>query len=255
MIRSRLLPLLLLGLAVGASAQEDYRSDFIVGVQTPEGEPIAGATVLVGGRGASTNAEGEATLRDLAPGRHRVQVSFLGYETRTLVARLDAPGPWGLIVELDEGAVGLDEVVVEARDLSRSRLAADGFFDRLDLGLGRVLTREEIERKAPIRLGDALTGLLGVRIVTNRVSAPGDVPGRSAVATRRGAECQMAIYLDGVYSPFLTDDVDAITAQDVVAIEVYRGPTQIPTFYNQLGRGEGCGVILVWTSNSLSDAQ
>jgi hypothetical protein len=252
--RTLLLPLALL-LALGATAQDGSDSDFIVGVQTATGEPIAGATVLVGERGASTNADGEATLRDLAPGRYRVQVSFLGYETRTLAARLDAPGPWGLIVELDEGALGLAEVVVEARDLSRSRLAADGFFDRLDLGLGRVLTREEIERKAPIRLGDALTGLLGVRIVTNSVSAPGDVPGRTAVATRRGVECRMAVYLDGAYSPFLTQDVDAITAQDVVAIEVYRGPTQIPTFYNQLGRGEGCGVILVWTSNSLSNAQ
>ncbi|MEM0964194.1 MAG: carboxypeptidase regulatory-like domain-containing protein [Bacteroidota bacterium] len=250
----RCIPILccVLALSVGAAAQDDA---FIVGVQTTDGEPIAGATVLVGDRGASTDADGEAVIEGMAPGRYRVRVSFIGKETRQLAARLDAPGPWGLIVELADTPLGLGEVVVEARDLSRSRLALDGFFERERLGIGSVLTREEIERKNPTRLGDALTGVQGVTVRTRSVSGLGASTGRVATSTRSGGPCELAVYLDGTYSPFLSEDIDGLAAQDVVAIEVYRGPAQIPAFYNQLGRGEGCGVILVWTSQSLNEGQ
>ena len=72
-------------------------------------------------------------------------------------------------------------------------------------------------------------------------------------SVRADTPCELAVFLDGVHSPFLSADIDALSAQDVVAIEVYRGPSQIPAQYNQLGRGEGCGVVLVWTSRSLDE--
>lgn len=251
------LPLLFLALlaASAVEAQESpYTSDFIVGVQSPDGAPIAGATVLVGERGASTDADGEAVIEGLRPGRHVVRVSFLGYEPRELAARLEAPGPWGLIVELAEAAVALDEVVVSATDLSRSRLAQDGFFDRQKFGHGTVLTIDDLERRNPILLGDALMGVLGVRVRRNSVRGlGGGTPGRTAVSVRFGAECPMDVFLDGFHSPFLSENIDAITAHDVVAIEVYRGPTQIPVAYNRLGQGGACGVVLVWTSRSLAE--
>lgn len=253
MRRSLALLLLALLAALPATAQEAHTSDFIVGVQTPAGEPIAGATVLVGDRGASTDADGEAVIDALPPGRYPLHVSFLGYEPRDLLAVLDAPGPWGLIVELQEAAVALGDVVVEDRDLSRSRLAADGFFERERLGLGTVLTRQDIERKNPARLGDALTGVLGVRVRTRSFRSLGDTAGRAVTSTRAGDPCELAVYLDGMYSSFLSSDVDGLAAQDVVAIEVYRGPAQIPAAYNQLGRGESCGVVLVWTSRSVAE--
>lgn len=256
----RALPLLALLLLGTASAQDarpeaDARRDFVVAVQTPDGEPIVGATVRVGDRGASTDADGEATVAGLAPGRYRVRVSFIGWQTRELAARLDAPGPWGLIVEMVPDEVALGEVVVEARDLGQSRLAADGFFDRFEAGFGTVLTREDIERKNPIRLGDALSGVIGVRVRTRSFRQIGDTPGRTATSVYRGDVCEMAVYLDGMYSPSLTSDIDAISAQDVVAIEVYRGPSEVPMLYNHLGRGGGCGVVLVWTSRSLAQPQ
>ena len=230
-----------------ASAQDaGYRSDFIVGVQTPDGEPIAGASVLVGTLGASTDADGEAVLEGLAPGRHRVRVSFVGRLPRELVAVLEAPGPWGLIVELAESAVALGDIVVEATDLSGSRLAADGFFQRLELGSGTVLTHDDLERRNPITLADALRGVLGVRV---RPSDTGPV----AVAQTGGRECALAVYLDGTPYRYASQNLDTISAQDIVALEVYRRPSQVPLQYNQIGVSDGCGVVLVWTALSLAD--
>lgn len=241
-----LLCLLLLALGSTAAAQDDTRDPFIVGVQTPEGEPIVGAAVLVGSRGASTDASGEAVIEGLAPGRHRVRVSFVGKRTRELVARLEAPGPWGMIVEMAESQLSLEGVVVEARDLSGSRLAEDGFFERLSLGAGTILRLEDLERRAPITLTDALRGVLGVRI---RRGSQGPV----AVSQTRGSECALAVYLDGVSYRFASDNLDAISAQDIVAIEVYRRPSEVPLRYNQLGVSDGCGVVLAWTALSLDD--
>lgn len=236
---------LLLLLAPALHAQDDA-SDFIVAVQTPEGEPIAGASVLVGSKGASSNADGEARIEGLAPGRWRVRVSFVGKRTRELAARLEAPGPWGLIVELADDPIVIGDVVVEARDLSSSRLAADGFFDRLALGAGTVLTVEELERRNPITLTDALRGVLGVRI---RRGSDGPV----ATSQTAGNECALAVYLDGTPYAYASRNLDTITAQNIVAVEVYRRPSELPIRYNQLGIADGCGAILVWTTFSLDE--
>ncbi len=243
----RPIALVLALLAVTVHAQDaDYRSDLIVGVQTPEGDPIVGASVLVGERGASSDADGQALVEGMAPGRYRLRVSFLGKQPRELLARLEGPGPWGVIVELAESQVTMDGVVVEARDLSGSRLAADGFFDRLKLGAGSVLNAQDLARRNPITLTDALRGVLGVRI------RRGD-QGPVAISQVAGDECALSVFLDGVPYRYASDNLDAVSAQNVVAVEVYRRPSQVPLQYNQLGVSDGCGVVLVWTELSIAE--
>lgn len=242
----RLLALFLIAALAPLSAQSGA-SDFIVGVQTPDGEPIVGASVLVGDRGASTDADGQAVLEGVMPGRYRLRVSFVGRVTREMVAPLTGAGPWGLIVELADNPISLGDVVVEARDLSSSRMAADGFFDRLEGGSGTILTVEEIERRAPLQLTELIRGTApGVRV---RRGAEGPV----AVVQTRGVECQMSVYLDGTFYSYAGNNLDAVPAQDIVAVEVYPRTTQIPIQYNRLGESDGCGVILVWTSFSLAE--
>lgn len=246
----RLLPALLLVLAVGAAAQTPERSTFTVAVQSPDGEPLAGASVLFGERGGATDADGQVTFEDVAPGRYPLRVSFVGRPTRELAAVLDTPGPWGLIVELVDTSTLLYDVVVEGRDLSRSRLAADGFFQRQNLGGGTVLDVADIERRSPRHLADVLRGgVLGVRVRDGRFGP---------VATSWRSGCQMDVYLDGVYSSILTQSLDAFSADGLVAVEVYRGATQIPLRYRRLagaaggGRAGACGVVLAWTELSIA---
>lgn len=244
------LALALVGLPAGAAAQTAERSTFTVSVQSPEGEPLTGASVLFGDRGGATDADGQVTFADVAPGRYPLRVSYIGRPTRELAAVLDAPGPWGLIVEMVDASTLLYDVVVEGRDLSRSRLAADGFFRRQNLGGGTILDVEHIERRNPRHLADLLRGgVLGVRVRDGRFGA---------VATSWRTGCTFDVYLDGVYSSVLTQSLDAYPSQGLVAVEVHRGATQVPLRYRRLvgtpggGRQSGCGVILAWTERSLA---
>ena len=76
-------------------------------VKSSTGELLIGATVSLKGtvRGTSTNEKGEFTLLNVAEG-DILLVSMIGYKTREVKAAKN------LIVELDEDAVGLQNVVV-----------------------------------------------------------------------------------------------------------------------------------------------
>ena len=199
----------LLGPAV-VTAQDVAPSDFVVGVQTADGEPVAGATVLLGAnRGASTDADGRAVFEDVAPGRYPVRVSFVGMVPREIAAVLEAPGPWGHIVELADATNLLYDVVVEARSLEGTRLEQDGFFRRLDLGAGSFLTPEDIAKRNPLFLTDVLRGSLpGIRVRP----AAGRMVATSFSAAR---ECRLSVFLDGLYSPALSYDLSGFPAQGV----------------------------------------
>ena len=103
-MRSGLVCVLVLLTSPYARAQDsDLRAPFTIAVQGPDGTPIAGASVLLGDdRGAAADADGEARFEDVAPGRYVVRVSYVGRRSRQLRAVLNAPGPWGLIVEIAE---------------------------------------------------------------------------------------------------------------------------------------------------------
>lgn len=248
--------------AVAASAQD--RSPFTVAVETPEGAPVAGASVLLGASGGSTDADGEVVFPAVRPGRHVLRVSFVGRETREAAVTLEAPGPWELAVELAPAARPLGDVVVEARTLDRSALARDGFFERARMGAGTILTAEDIARKAPVALDDVLRGEGGLRVQRTRRGFTVAVAKHSGYLvdtfTNRDAErlaveaeenlqgCVMDVYLDGAPAAWLTEDLPGLSARGLVAVEIYRGPAQVPSRY--AATSGTCGVILVWTETS-----
>jgi hypothetical protein len=238
-VAMRLSLLLVLLVPLTVAAQGDGPGALHVGVQTPDGEPLPGAAVVLGdGRGAATNAEGVATLDGVGPGSHTVRVSFVGFTTQEVEVDLDGPGPWALLVELPEDAALLGDVVVEADGLDTSRLARDGFFRRQRRGGGTVLNAEDLARRNSPTVSGALGGAPGVRVQQGATGA-------TARSTRGG--CRMSVYLDGTYNGPLTDDLDAIPPQDIVAVEIYRD-SQVPVQYRPGGwPGSTCGVVLLWT--------
>ena len=218
-----------------------------VGVQRPSGEAVVGATVQLGERGASTDAEGLAAFEGVGPGRHTVRVSFVGSRTEEVTVDLTAPGPWGLAVDLTDTTDLLGGVVVEADDLRRTRLGRDGFFRRQRRGNGTIFTTEDPALRNAAVLSDVLQG-----------RAPGVLvqPGATGttIASTRG-RCRMGVYLDGTYSPSLTQDLDVLPTRDVAVVEVYRG-VQVPVQYRAPGRaGSACGVVLVWTRFSTTTSR
>jgi outer membrane receptor protein involved in Fe transport len=80
-------------------------------------EPLPGVNVLVEGTtlGASTNIEGFYAILNVSPGKHRVIASLVGFrkfEARDVDVSVDFTTP--LNIELAEGSVELDAVVVQA---------------------------------------------------------------------------------------------------------------------------------------------
>ena len=236
----RSLLLAALGLLAPAALAQDGL--LTVTVAAPDGAPVPGATVFVGGGlEAPTGPDGRAPFDGVEPGRYPVQVRHGDRPPRLLVASLDGPGPWAL--EVGDG--GLE--AGDARDVSGSRFAADGFFDRQAAGLGTILDAGDLDLGGAVHLADLGRG--PVPSLRLRDSPYGEV-----LASRR-VWCRKSVFVDGDYSHALTTDIRSVRPEHVVAVEVHERVGELP---RRLQGGDypwaaTCGSVLVWTAASLAD--
>ena len=131
-------------------AQESGRARFQVSGRVTErgsGEPVVMASVVIQDLGlwAVTDAEGRFALAEVAPGRHQLVVSLLGYETRTLP--IDVKGNIArLAVELSVSSLTLDAVVVTAKDGGEMTTSSKSSKQSL-IQLARDLTSLSLKKK------------------------------------------------------------------------------------------------------------
>lgn len=212
------------------------------------GGPVGGATVRVtglGGRGTLTDARGEFSLTDLFSGHYVVEFSQLGYVTRSDSIQV-APGRvTNVRVSLSVDPVQLDpiEVTVERREIALQEV---GFYARATDGFGEFIDREQIEQRAPSRLSDLFTRLIGVEIRSD----PGS--GFERLIMLRGGrseDCFPQVVLDGLVVhrggnlPAMMDRL--LDPSTVAGIEVYQTQSGVPAQYG--GTGASCGLIIIWT--------
>jgi hypothetical protein len=203
--------------------------------------PVTGARVATMGLGFTplTDATGRARLLDLAAGEHVVQVTHVGYATRTATVRVAAGETSVVRLALVPTAVTLDPMRVEGRSLRLQE-----FYQRAQAGgRGYFITREQIERRRARRFSDVLQGIPGVQVTP----APG---GRNRVRLGRTPDvrdCPPVFYLDGVRFEGSNLDAD-LRPEFVEGVEVYpsgQAPARFPAY------NAGCGVVLVWTRDKL----
>jgi hypothetical protein len=201
------------------------------------GAPVADAELLLHDLNlvARSQPDGKFTFRPVRAGAYILTARRIGF----------APVTWSfavadsvsLVIIMHRSAATLPRVVINGQSM---RLTAKlyGFYERLRTsGAPRssYITRDDIERRNPARTSD---------LIRDR--------GSRASACLRGV-----IYLDGAQmhkqSSFAPPDtrvaIDIIPPGDIEAIEIYRGPSTIPSQYNGTspsGTPPGC-VILVWT--------
>ncbi len=117
-----LLFLLFCGLSTSTVFAQQGKISGVV-VDKENGETLIGANVLVGGTGigAITDLDGKFTLVSLPPASYTVIISYVGYHSVT-VQNVEVLGDkvTTLNVSLSPEAIGLDEVVVEARALANT---------------------------------------------------------------------------------------------------------------------------------------
>jgi len=207
-----------------------------------------------------TDSAGQFVLTAPKAGDHAVRFERLGYRpVRSEPFALDARSEISLSVFLPLGAVGLEPVTVTAApDAAARHLERVGYFERRGTGQGVFLDGPELEerRKRARDFTDVLRAIPGVSQVA--------LGGGSSLNTRafrlRGMEsmapCRMPlVYLDGMRVAAndpgtswgaLVRELNAVVyPEHLLAIEVYRGPSEVPTAYG--GAESGCGVILIWT--------
>jgi Carboxypeptidase regulatory-like domain/TonB-dependent Receptor Plug Domain len=217
--------------------------------------PVASAQIQLTDfpRVTFTDDRGVFRLTDVPTGAHGLLIRAIGYRPIQVDVTLEA----GDTVEIDSSilaltpvAVELPGVLVRSDSLQIAALTLTGFYERRGRGFGTFAERDEITRWRPHALSDVLRHLPGVRIVANpNYGHTGSrVDLRPYLIELRGCR-NIMFFLNGTSLGSSADpifDLDLVAdARDITAVEVYRGPSEIPLQFN--ATNSVCGVVVLWT--------
>jgi hypothetical protein len=268
------LPLLALAAPASAQVVRGKVLDAATGEAVPRAEVSAVTVEGRGAGGARTGADGSFTLELRAAGTFRLRAERTGYQPSvTDTVAVQSRETVEVELRISATAVAIEPLRVTARvePPRRRTLQLNGFYDRERTGIGKFVRREELERRHPTSLAQALSRVDGTSILYHGVrqfiffprngrptisqgggSTAGRRPGSTRPPSGSGAvRCLPNLYVDGVRVPYdAYHDINAsVSPEQVEAMEVYRGPSEIPPQYN--GSDAMCGVILIWTRTEL----
>ena len=181
-----------------------------------------------------SNDSGKFELPGLPVGTITLGVRRLGYESATFTAVLKAGKTHRATFPLTPSAHSLAEVKVQ--DTVSSWLAA--FEEHRSMHRGTFITRRDFERDNLRIATDILRRVPGVQVVPTRSG--------TAVQMMRGfgaRRCTPQLY---VHETPYSGNFDDFTPDDIEALEVYVGISEIPPDLITMGRPI-CAAIVIWT--------
>jgi hypothetical protein len=257
----RTLPLALVFLAAPLGAQT-VRGRVI---DAATGEGVAQAQVQAvsasGGNDAGrvrTGPDGAFTLPLRAAGTVRIRAERAGYQA-TVTGELPVGMRETVEVEVrvSSAALAMEPLRVTARvePPRRRNLELNGFYERERSGLGEYLRREDFENRANHNLAQVISRVPGsaIQYVGSKQYIYFPRNGRPSIrqSFRGPAQnaCLPRLFVDGSRVTYdANNDINSVVNPgQVEAIEVFRGPSEIPVQYND--NNSMCGVILIWTRN------
>ena len=259
MTRSKLLPAFVLcalctATSVGAQAPAVGTQAPVVGTQTPSarrelvglvrdpnGVPIEGATVEVSaGTSSRTNAKGAFQL--WTPGIDTVTINIKRLGFAPIEAMISARNrQWDTVmVELERSSQRLAGVNV-TEERTRGALALATLNDRIKMGLGQFVTRDEIIARNTAKSSDLMQLKRGVKVV--RIG--GGRVGVRFTSYSHKKDCAPDFWLDGIRARGM--ELDDILASDVEAIELYESFAALPHQFTPNSASVPCGTLVVWT--------
>jgi hypothetical protein len=242
--------LLFASATVSAQAQASPRKDtadapvvaaMLVGYVTDtSGVPLAGAEISLfhtEAIRAITGDSGEFRIRGLPPGTNVFNVRRLGFEAASFTAVLKSGKISRATFKLSSTALALPTIAVS--DTATKTHWLDQFERRKGSARGTFITRADIERKNARTGIDIVRNLPGIRTAPMRSGF-----GTQILMTRAATRpCAPTMFVHNMpYSGTLDD----FTADDIEALEVYVGISEIPAELDKNGKGI-CGVIVIWT--------
>jgi len=240
-------PVAFRGLALDLDAPGPIAGDSATGsavlrgtVRAADGSPIPEAQVLVLGlpHGARTNAAGRYELEGLPAGTYSVESRAIGFSRRREMVRLRPDEATELDIHLTGRVLELPELVVEERATFRNE-----FEERRSQGRGHFITREEIEKRHPIRAEELFRVVPGFTVVSSGM----DFAVVSSRAVQASGYCRPDFYVDGTkvtVDPQMGNGLP-VGPDEIYGIETYPGSASgAPLQYRT---ESGCGLILIWT--------
>ncbi len=197
-------------------------------------QPVFYAVVTVEGERlrATTDSSGRFRLAPVPPGRRILSVRALGYQPATLAVTLKPGDTLAERYALRRVSVRLSELTVVGKPEPPGRLA--GFYERRRLGLGKFLTRADIDRRLTSSLVGYFEGLPGIQVL--------HVGGMDRVVFPRCG--RFSVYVDGWLQRGNPNEIlSSINPADVEAVEIYRGPSELPAEFTE----NNCAAVVVWS--------
>jgi hypothetical protein len=223
------------------SAQAPAVPAILVGhVTDSSGAPLYGAEISLfhtESIRAITGDSGEFRIVGLPPGTNVFNVRRLGFEAASFTAVLKSGKTARATFRLSSTALALPTIAVS--DTASKTHWLDQFERRQASARGTFITRAEIEKKNAHTGTDIVRNLPGIRTAPMRNGF-----GTQILMTRSATRaCAPTMF---VHNTPYSGTLDDFTADDIEAIEVYVGVSEIPAELDKNGKGI-CGVIVVWT--------
>jgi hypothetical protein len=186
---------------------------------------------------AITDSVGAFRMNGLPSGTVVFAVRRLGFQPATFTAVLKAGHVQRGHFPLTAAAHVLPTVSVA--DTTTTHWLDDFNARRNDHKGGSFITRKDIERRQARTGIDVIREVPGIRLVPSNRSG-----GYQVIMTRTtNRPCRPTMYVHGM--PY-SGTIDDFTADEIEAVEVYVGVSEIPPEFDRIGRGI-CGVINIWT--------
>lgn len=221
------------------ATQDTAATSTLVGkVIDSTGQGLGGAeiTMLKSDKVYSVSSDsGTFRIVGIPSGTVTFSVRRIGYEAATFTAVLKPGKTSRANFSLTATAHELPTVAVS--DTADQSHWLDAYKRNKNYGRGTFITHADIVRRGARTGIDAIRTIPGIRIVSTRT-------GNRVFMTRTTTRnCSPTMYLHGL--PY-SGTMDDFLAEDIEALEVYVGESEIPSEFDRNNRGV-CGVINVWT--------
>ncbi|CAN5158826.1 hypothetical protein BH09GEM1_BH09GEM1_31920 [soil metagenome] len=231
--------------AVEAQTRSGQLSGTVVDRATGAGVPEAEIKLVDGGRQVMTDSAGDYAFPDLPTGIVRFVVRARGFPVTRVAVALLRGERLSRLIELDSSTArkGSPQVLpgVAVADAAPPAPRYVDFARRRLIGRGQYLAQEELDKGGYASLQDAMRGLRGVNVECG--GGDGCAIRMARAPMRCSPEYIVDERVDNTFGP-------STPIRDIVGIEVYTGPSDVPGEF--AGRNAGCGVIVVWTRSGPS---
>lgn len=205
---------------------------------------IPGAQIILDadGRFVTADSIGAYDFGDIPKGIVDLSVHAPSFGVAHVTLQLIGTGSWNQDIELDSTSAGMRPVQLAAVPVTaRARptnYRLQGFEIRRRSGRGQYLDDDAIRATGAANIADAARNMHGVTL-----DCGGTFTGGCRIRMIGSpARCLPVYFVDGQ----LDNEFGPLTPiRDVVAMEVYTGPADVPGEF--AGSNAGCGVVALWT--------